>query len=85
MAQLEAGQRKTGEESITSRSYDPYADYLAGPFPSGNVEELLFISSKLQWWWRPSIQLNGGIEWDNNGSLQSFFGINIYFPRDFTL
>jgi hypothetical protein len=86
MAQLEAGQRKTGEESITSRSYDPYADYLAGPFPSGNnVKESLFITSKLQWWWKPNIQISGGVEWDNNGSLQSLFGINIYFPRDFTL
>jgi len=85
IAQLEFGQRKTGAESITSRSYDPYADYLAGPFPSGNVKESLFIISKLQWWWRPNIQINGGIEWDNNGSLESFSGINIYFPRNFTL
>ncbi|MBT6518023.1 MAG: hypothetical protein HOK59_09800 [Candidatus Marinimicrobia bacterium] len=84
IAQFEFGQRKTGEESITSRPYDPYADYLAGPFPSGIVEESLFITSKLQWWWRPSIQLNGGVDWDDNGSLQSFIGINIYFPRDFT-
>jgi hypothetical protein len=86
MAQLEVGQRKTGEESITSRSYDPYADYLAGPFPSGNnVKKSLFITSKLQWWWKPTIQISGSVEWGNNGSLQSFFGINIYFPRDFTL
>ena len=86
MAQFEVGQRKTGEESITSRPYDPYADYLAGEFPSGsNVGELLFITSKLQWWWKPNIQISGNTEWANNGSLQSLFGINIYFPRNFTL
>jgi hypothetical protein len=85
IAQFEVGQRKTGKESITSRPYDPYEDYLAGLFPSGNVEESLFITSKLQWWWKPTIQISGSVEWDNNGSLQSFFGINIYFPRDFTL
>jgi len=85
IAQFEAGQRNNGEESITSDPYDPYADYLAGPFPSGNVEESLFITSKLQWWWKPNIQISGSVEWDNNGSLQSLFGINIYFPRDFTL
>ena len=86
IAQFEVGQRKTGAERITSRPYDPYVDYLAGPFPSGSgVKESLFITSKLQWWWKPSIQLNGGIEYENDGSLQSFFGISIYFPRDFTL
>jgi hypothetical protein len=85
MAQLEVGRRETGEESITSGPYDPYADYLAGPFPSGRVKESLFITSKLQWWWKPTIQLSGGVEWDNNGSIQSFFGINIYFPRNITL
>ena len=85
VAQFEIGQRKTGEESIISRHYDPYADYLAGPFPSGSVKESLFITSKLQWWWKPSIQLNGGVEWDNSESLQSFIGINIYFHRNFTL
>ena len=85
MTQFEVGQRKTGDESITSRAYDPYADYQAGPFPSGNEKESLFITSKLQWWWRPSIQLNGGIEWEDNGSLQSLFGINVYFPKNFIL
>jgi len=85
IVQFEAGQRNNGEESITSDSYDPYADYLAGPFPSGNVEESLFIKSKLQWWWKPTIQLSGSVEWDKNDSIQSFIGINIYFPRNFTL
>jgi hypothetical protein len=85
IVQFEAGQRNNGEESITSRSYDPYADYLAGRFPSGSVKESLFISSKLQWWWKPNIQISGSVEWDNNESLQSFIGINIYFPRNFTL
>ena len=85
IAQLEVGRREIGEESITSRPYDSYADYLAGPFPSGSVKESLFIISKLQWWWKPNIQISGSVEWDNNESLQSFIGINIYFPRDFTL
>jgi len=88
IAQFEVGQRAIGEESITSITsdpYDPYADYLAGRFPSGSVKKSLFITSKLQWWWKPNIQISGGIDWENDGSLQSFFGINIYFPRDFTL
>jgi len=85
MAQFEFGQREIGEESITSRPYDPYADYQAGRFPSGNLKESLFLISKLQWWWRPNIQISGSVEWENNGSLQSFIGINIYFLRDFTL
>jgi len=85
IVQFESGQRKTGVESITSRSYEPYADYLAGPFPSGSVVESLFIISKFQWWWKPNIQIGGSVEWDINESLQSFFGINIYFPRNFTL
>ena len=85
IAQFEVGQRKTGDESITSRPYDPYADYLAGPFPSGSVKELLFITSKLQWWWKPTVQLSGGVEWENEGLFQINIGTNIYFSRNFTL
>ena len=85
ITQLEGGKREIGEESITSRPYDAYADYLAGPFPSGSVKESLFITSKFQWWWKPTVQLSGGVEWENEGSLQMKIGTNIYFSRNFKL
>ena len=47
---LEAGSRVIGEESIASRPYDSYADYLKGKFPSGTINEYLFIKSGVQFW-----------------------------------
>jgi len=83
MVQLEAGQRKIGEESITSRSYNPYADYLEGSFPSGNVKESLFIISKLQWWWKPNIMVLSELKWDNE-DIALIVGLNIYWPKSFS-
>jgi len=83
MVQLEAGQRKTGKESITSRPYDQYADYLQGSFPSGSVKESLFIRSKLQWWWKPNIMALSELNWENE-DIALIVGLNIYWPKSFS-
>jgi len=83
MAQFDVGQRKNGEESITSRPYDPYADYLAGRFPSGSVKESLFITSKLQWWWKPNIMVLSELKWENE-DIALIVGLNIYWSKSFS-
>jgi hypothetical protein len=52
---IEFGKHETGDESITLNPYDAYSDYLTGPSPSGVVNETIYASGRLQWWWKPNI------------------------------
>ena len=79
------GKRKIGEESITSRPYDVYEDYLAGSFPSGIVNEKNFYSLSMKWIWKLNLQFEAKVEWDDLDGSQLIFGTNIYFPKDFKL
>ena len=83
--QLEAGSREIGEESITTRPYDSYADYLKGKFPSGTVNEYLFIRSGLQFWSKSNISIIGDIEIKKSSNkeiqISTVFGVNIYLPK----
>ena len=79
------GKRKIGEESITSRPYDVYEDYLAGSFPSGIVNEKNFYSLSMKWIWKLNLQFEAKVEWDNLDGSQLIFGTNIYFPKNFKL
>ena len=64
---IEFGKHETGDESITLNPYDAYSDYLTEPSPSGVVNETIYASGRLQWWWKPNIQLFAGLEWlDSN-------------------
>jgi len=87
MGQIEFGQRAMGEESILLRPYDDYADYLAGPFPSGLVEEIIFFSGECQWWWKTTISVLGQFEWTSSNLAETemayTLGIDIYYPHDF--
>lgn len=79
------GKRKIGEESITSRPYDVYEDYLAGSFPSGIVNEKNFYSLSMKWIWKLNLQFEAKVEWDDLDGSQLIFGTNIYFPKNFKL
>ena len=52
---IEFGKHETGDESITLNPYDAYSDYLTGPSPSEVVNETIYASGRLQWWWKPNI------------------------------
>jgi len=86
---IEAGMRSSGDESITQRPYDPYEDYLAGPFPSGEVEENQFIMGKLQWWWKMNLSVIIQIQMETsntNDNITSLtMGLDMFFPKDFKL
>ncbi len=84
---FEIGKRKTGDESIVERPYDAYADYLAGPFPSGTPEEISFITLDIQGWWKKQLSffVNYRFEASNLKPTQhSFlFGVDVFYPMSF--
>jgi len=81
---IEAGIRSSGEESITQRPYDQYEDYLAGPFPSGEFEDIQFISGRCQWWWKPQLSIFIEGEWLSitNGDIIKI-GMDAFFQNHF--
>ena len=45
---MEFGARAIGEKNFINDLYIGYTDYLDGPFPSGKVENISFISSEFK-------------------------------------
>ena len=80
---LNIGIRNIGEKNFTNNLYDPYKDYLDEPFPSGDVENIKYMSSKVQWWWKPNIAFFTDFQYnisDESGSaFRSNFGIDIFY------
>ena len=70
-------------KNFINKLYDPYTDYLDEPFPSGDVENIKYVSSKVQWWWKPNIAFFSDIEYtssNKSGSkFKSNFGIDIFY------
>ena len=56
----------SGEESITQRMFDPYADYLKGPFPSGEIDEKKYIETKITYWWGENYSITSLIHLSQN-------------------
>ncbi len=52
IASFSTGFLKSGEETITNRVFETYADYLRGPFPSGKVEKSYYFTSNIIYWWK---------------------------------
>jgi hypothetical protein len=86
---LEIGQREIGEKSILNDPYETYTDYLTGQFPSGLVNETVFISGQVQWWWKPNVSLITGLEWSDSNidgkTIDVHIGVDIYYPKSFKL
>lgn len=80
---LNIGIRNIGEKNFINNLYDPYTDYLDEPFPSGDVENIKYMSSKLQWWWKPNIAFFSDIEYissnESGSKFKSNFGIDIFY------
>ena len=80
---LNIGIRNIGEKNFINNLYDPYTDYLDEPFPSGDVENIKYMSSKVQWWWKPNIAFFSDIEYissnESGSKFNSNFGIDIFY------
>jgi len=83
---LNIGIRNIGEKNFINNLYDPYTDYLDEPFPSGDVENIQFVISKVQWWWKPNISIFGQFKYnrsDKSGrNSEGKIGIDIYYGVD---
>ena len=81
---IEIGQREIGEKNIIGSPYDGYTDYLAGPFPSGDVENILYVSGRLQWWWKKNLSLITELVYNdsnrNDKELQFNIGVDLFYP-----
>ena len=49
--------------TMAAIKFDPYADYLKGDFPSGDVTETHFLDAELQWWWKSHVSIMAGVNW----------------------
>ena len=89
IARVEIVQRKIGQESISSRPYDNYFDYLKGEFPSGTVEKTSSFISEIQWWFRPNVSFIGNVELKKQTKRETeiavILGFNIYLPKYFNI
>jgi len=81
---IEIGQREIGERNIVGSPYDGYTDYHAGPFPSGDVENILYVCGRLQWWWKNNLSLRTEFEYNNSNRNDKEFhfniGVDIFYP-----
>jgi len=81
---IEIGQREIGEKNIIGSPYDGYTDYLDGPFPSGDVENILYVCGRLQWWWKQNLSLITEFEYNdsnrNDREFQFNIGVDIFYP-----
>ena len=86
ISNLNIGIRNIGEKNFINNLYDPYTDYLDEPFPSGDVENIQFVISKVQWWWKPNISIFGQFKYnrsDKSGrNSEGKIGIDIYYGVD---
>ena len=59
----------SGEESITQRIFEPYADYLKGSFPSGEIEEKKYIETKITYWWGENYSITSLLHLSQNFNM----------------
>lgn len=76
---LDIGHKNLGEKNFIYSLYEPYIDYIEGLSPSGEVENINFIYSKAQYWWRPNISAQIKLEYNNSNKLGKNFDLNIGF------
>ena len=64
--QINLGSRNIGENNIINNLYGAYVDYIERPFPSGDVEDIDFISFKCQWWFKTNMSIFSEISYDKS-------------------
>tara|TARA_Y100001934_G_C12275121_1_gene736974 strand:- start:169 stop:1455 length:1287 start_codon:yes stop_codon:yes gene_type:complete len=79
MLSFSTGFFQSGEETITSRVFDSYADYLEGPFPSGLVEKYFYYETYFTYWWKEKFSISNAYYWSPNirvFDLKMFYHFN---------
>jgi len=80
---LNIGIRNIGENNFINKLYEPYANYLDGPFPSGDVEHINFLSLKCQWWLKTNVSIVSEFIYKKSDKIDSQIegnlGIDLYY------
>jgi len=80
---LDFGNRNVGENNFINNLYEPYTNYLDGQFPSGDVENINFMSYKLQWWLKPNLSIIGKLKYNSSDKIgnntEGNIGIDLYY------
>jgi len=63
---ISTGLLESGDETITNRIYEPYSDYLRGPFPSGQVEKTYYIETNIIYWFKENYSISSSFHWTKN-------------------
>ena len=86
LTSINMGIRNIGENNFINNLYGAYIDYLDRPFPSGDVENIDFISFKCQWWFKTYILLFSEISYNKSNktgnNISGNLGIDIYYSID---
>ena len=86
---IEFGQRQIGEESIINNPYESYSDYLVGNFPSGQVNDVSYLSGRIQYWFKSNISIISSLEWSestaNGRKFQFNLGFDVFYPINFKI
>ncbi len=72
---IETGFLKSGEDNIIHRVYNPYSDYLKGPFPSGVTDETIYLDTYFIYYWKHYASISSGLKWSeylSNGNKLNF-------------
>ncbi len=72
-----AGLSKSGSESVSKRSYDPYKDYLKGEFPSGKVKTKFYFETLATYMLKKNYSLTG-LFYLSDG--KNMFNLNLNIP-----
>ena len=57
------GLLQSGDETTINRIFEPFADYLKGPFPSGQVDNQLYFKTSLIFWWKENYSISNSFYW----------------------
>ncbi len=71
------GNRLIGEKNFINNLYQPYTDYFNEPFPSGNIEDVFFGSTSLQWWYKDNIAIISNFKVNKSNQLGTEIELNI--------
>ena len=89
ITEVKLGQRNIGEKNFIKNLYAPYDNYRHESFPSGDINNINFVSTGLHWWWKPNIAFLIDMEYNDadqsRSEFKSIFGIDIFYGINRTL